>query len=75
MGGTPVAAGGNTEITEFHGDTEVVLEVRLRTTLHQSLLVIYPVFLTTRIGFGVESRSRLGYDTEQQVTGNHLLRA
>ena len=30
------AADGNTENGRKHGDTEVALEVRLRTTLHQS---------------------------------------
>jgi hypothetical protein len=37
------------------------------------LLVIYCVFLKAGSNSGLKSLSRLEYDTEQQVLGNHLL--
>ena len=37
------------------------------------LLVIYCVFLKAGTNSGLKSLSRLEYDTEQQVIGNHLL--
>ena len=39
----------------------------------RSLLVIYCAFPETGTKFGVEVCHVLEYDTEQQVTGNHLL--
>jgi hypothetical protein len=47
--------------------------VRLNLCAFEPLLVIYCVFLKAGSNSGLKSLSRLEYDTEQQVLGNHLL--